>query len=114
MQSLYEYASSVAVFVFSFFFGSLSRIIEKYPVLFERGDEQIGESVSPFNWLELIHMMAQKDRTKWDFFLQMPLIEFLNALAFYKQQSKERLKRLELASAKGYQNYVIACLNELI
>lgn len=58
--------------------------------------------------------MANKDRTKWDFFLQMPLIEFLNAMAFYKQQSKEKLKRLDQASAKGFETYVIACLNEML
>lgn len=85
-----------------------------YPFLFEGGDEQVGESVSPFHWLEMIHHMANKDRTKWDFFLNMRLIEFLNAVAFYKQQSKEKMKRLEQASAKGYENYVVACLNELV
>jgi hypothetical protein len=44
----------------------------------------------------------------------MPLIEFLNAMAFYKQQSKEKLKRLDQASTKGFETYVIACLNEMI
>jgi hypothetical protein len=85
-----------------------------YPLLFEGGDEQIGEAVSPFNWLEMVHHMANKDRTKWDFFLYMPLVEFLNAMAFYKQQSKEKLKRLDQASTKGFETYVIACLNEMI
>jgi hypothetical protein len=44
----------------------------------------------------------------------MPLIEFLNTLAYYHTIQKEKTKRLEKAAVSGFENYVCACLNELI
>lgn len=46
--------------------------------------------------------------------MQMPLIEFLNTIAFYKAKTKERQKRLEQSAAKGFNAYVVACLNEML
>lgn len=65
-------------------------------------------------WLELVDRMAKKDRTQWEFFLDMPLIEFFNTVAYYKAQTQERNKRLEQAAGKGFQPYVIAVLNEML
>jgi hypothetical protein len=58
--------------------------------------------------------MSHRDRTKWQFFLDMSLIEFFNAIAFYKAQTQERNKRLEQSANKGFNQYVIACLNEML
>jgi hypothetical protein len=58
--------------------------------------------------------MANRDRTKWEFFLEMSLIEFFNAIAYYKAQTQERNKRLEQSANKGFQPYVIAVLNEML
>jgi hypothetical protein len=44
----------------------------------------------------------------------MPLIEFLNAMAFYKAKTKEWQKRLEDAAGKGFNPYIVACLNEML
>jgi hypothetical protein len=103
------------LFLCSFFFGSLSQVIGNYPNLFEGGDEPIEQgSVSPLAWLELVDKIVKGDRTKWDTILQMPLIEFLNTIAFYKAKTKERQKRLEQSATKGFNAYVVACLNEML
>ena len=31
----------------------------------------------------LIDRLANNDRTRWDFFFEMPVIEFLNTISFY-------------------------------
>lgn len=98
-----------------FFLGTLSAVVDRYPRLFEAGDEQLDKvEVSPFSWLELVDKMANRDRTKWEFFLEMSLIEFFNAIAYYKAQTQERNKRLEQSANKGFQPYVIAVLNEML
>ena len=109
-------ARPTSVHLCSFFFGSLSRVIEKYPLLFEGGDEGFDGAVdqSPIVWLEIVDKIVKGDRTKWDFILDMPLIEFLNAMAFYKAKTKERQKRLEDAAGKGFNPYIVACLNEML
>jgi len=44
----------------------------------------------------------------------MPLVEFLNTLAFHTTIKKQQQKRLEDAANKGFESYVCACLNELL
>ena len=85
-------------------------------MLFEGGDEGYDGAVdqSPIVWLEIVDKIVKGDRTKWEFILMMPLIEFLNAMAFYKAKTKERQKRLEDAAAKGFNPYIVACLNEML
>ena len=105
----------VRLLVRFFFLGTLSAVVDRYPRLFDAGDEQLDKvEVSPFSWLELIDKMANRDRTKWQFFLDMSLIEFFNAIAYYKAQTQERNKRLEQSANKGFQPYVIAVLNEML
>jgi hypothetical protein len=58
--------------------------------------------------------LAKNDRTKWDYFLQMELIEFLNTVAFYRTIKKEQQKRLEQSANKGYQAYIVAAINEML
>lgn len=85
-------------------------------MLFEGGDEGYDGAVdqSPIVWLEIVDKIVKGDRTKWDFILDMSLIEFLNAMAFYKAKTKERQKRLEDAASKGFNPYIVACLNEML
>lgn len=85
-------------------------------MLFEGGDEGYDRAVdqSPIVWLEIVDKIVKGDRTKWDFILDMSLIEFLNAMAFYKAKTKERQKRLEDAASKGFNSYIVACLNEML
>ena len=85
-------------------------------MLFDNGDEGLDTPTdkSPIVWLEIVDKIVKGDRTKWDFILMMPLIEFLNAMACYKAKTKERQKRLEDAAGKGFNPYIVACLNEMI
>lgn len=105
---------SLAVFLCGFFFGCLSKVVGNYPVLFDEGDGVVDEDASPMRWLELVDRVVKGDRTKWDAILTMPLIEFLNTIAFFKQKTKERGKRIELAATKGFNSYVVACLHEML
>lgn len=63
--------------------------------------------------------MADGDRTKWDFFLSMGLVEFLNAVSFHNEKQRARTERLNAAAqrartAKDSSVYQIALLQELI
>lgn len=115
MRRLQDVELFVCLLIRFFFLGTLSAVVDRYPRLFDAGDEQLDKvEVSPFSWLELIDKMANRDRTKWQFFLDMSLIEFFNAIAYYKAQTQERNKRLEQSANKGFQPYVIAVLNEML
>ena len=115
MRVVQDFELFVRLFIRIFFLGTLSAVVDRYPRLFEAGDEQLDKvEVSPFAWLELVDKMANRDRTKWEFFLDMPLIEFFNAIAYHKAQTQERNKRLEQSANKGFQPYVIAVLNEML
>lgn len=65
-------------------------------------------------WLELVDKIVKGDRTKWNDILEMPLIEFLNCIAFFKQKTNNRQKRIEQAANKGFNSYVVACLHEML
>jgi len=70
-------------------------------------------------WLKTIDGMASGDRSKWDFFLHMGLVEFLNAVSFHNEKQRARTERLNAAaqgakSAKDSSVYQIALLQELI
>jgi hypothetical protein len=95
-----------------FFFGSLSEVIRSYPNLFDGGDSESKGDV--FGWLSLIDRLAGGKRQEWDAILKMPIVEFLNTLAFHTTITKQRNKRLESAASKGFESYVCACLNEML
>ena len=115
MRRLQDFELFFRLLLRFFFLGTLSTVVDRYPRLFDAGDEQLDKvEVSPFSWLDLIDKMANRDRTKWQFFLDMSLIEFFNAIAYYKAQTQERNKRLEQSANKGFQPYVIAVLNEML
>ena len=39
--------------------------------------------------------MSNNDRTKWDYFFSMNVIEFLNTVAFYKDKAEEDKREYE-------------------
>jgi gentisate 1,2-dioxygenase len=63
--------------------------------------------------------MAGGDRTKWQIFLDMPLVEFLNAVSFHNEKQRTKAERLQQAaqaakSAKDNNVYLIALLQEMV
>ena len=67
----------------------------------------------------MVDNIAGGDRTKWDFFLNMPLVEFLNAVSFQTEKDRARTERLNTAaqsakSAKDSTVYKIALLQEML
>lgn len=69
----------------------LDRINGKYPRLFNRQDESDDEPsrYSEWGWYIVLDGLSNSDRTKWDYFLNMKVIEFLNTLAFYKDKQDQ-------------------------
>ncbi len=43
----------------------------------------------------MINTMANNDRSKWDYFFDMNVIEFLNAVCFYKDKAEHDKKETE-------------------
>ena len=59
-------------------------------------DEQVEERFEDYyGWLLTLDAMSNNDRTKWDYFGNMKVIEFLNTLTYYKVKQdwmNEKLK----------------------
>ena len=111
IESLHKIVALLSVEVD--FFGRNKKVVDAQAHYEDEGlDTAVDQS--PIVWLEIVDKIVKGDRTKWDFILMMPLIEFLNAMAFYKAKTKERQKRLEDAAGKGFNPYIVACLNEML
>jgi hypothetical protein len=52
--------------------------------------------VKRWNWIATINQIANDDRTKWEFFLEMKLIEFLNTVSFYKDKGEFEKEQHEM------------------
>lgn len=87
-----------------FFFSQLSEIITKYKRLFGQGDgegeEDVTERAKPtfveyWGWYYTLDNISNNDRTKWEYFLNMNVIEFLNTLAYYKDKQGYIEEQLE-------------------
>lgn len=107
----------------AFFFSTLERAVLSYPILFRRENdgysdndsrESIDASSIGLDWLEHIDKMARGRREQWDYIMEMPIIEFFNTLSVYHEIKRRREKRLEQAVKGGFEQYVIACLHELL
>ena len=81
--------------VFCFFFDQLAELIKSYRGLFETGDGENGEEgskpsrasfVEHWGWYYTLDSLSNNDRTKWEYFLNMKVIAFLNTLAYYKDK----------------------------
>ena len=72
----------------------MERLIKSYAVLFgieeKESDEDTSEGSPEFvrywGWYYTLDNLSNNDRTKWDYFLDMNVIAFLNALSYYKDK----------------------------
>jgi hypothetical protein len=87
-----------------FFFKQLSEIIERYKRLFGQGDNETEQEstkgtkptfVEYWGWYYTLDNISGNDRTKWEYFLNMNVIEFLNTLAYYKDKQGYIEEQLE-------------------
>ena len=53
------------------------------------GDEPVTFR-SHWGWLATIDDLAKGDRSRWEYYLNMKLLEFFNALAFMKDKQEEK------------------------
>jgi hypothetical protein len=78
----------------------MARLVAAYPNLFgktgeAREEEPVDEDnwfAARYGWLATIDAVA-KDRTQWDFFLMMPIVEFLNYLCFLRDKNEYQSRR---------------------
>ena len=47
-------------------------------------DRRVSTFQSKYGWLNLINNLSNNDATKWDYFFELPLREFLNLISFQK------------------------------
>ena len=102
----------------------LAGVTRNYPSIFRAGSgepEEDGRRKErpAITWLKTVDGIANNDRTKWDYFLNMTLIEFLNAVSFHNEKQRARAERLNQAaqsakSSKDSSVYKIALLQELL
>jgi hypothetical protein len=75
----------------------LSGIIKQYPNLFGEGSSG-GEGVSGetfesrWGWIAVINNLSNNDRSRWAYYEDMNVTEFLNTVVFYKEKSEAEQK----------------------
>lgn len=57
-------------------------IVGKYPNLFKGGQGEPNAFVKKWGWITTINSLAGGDKTKWDYFYEMNVIQFLNLVCF--------------------------------
>ena len=106
----------------AFFFSSLDTVLRHYPNLFGEERSQPSEDEgeggeaggNSWGWLAMIDRMAGGDRSKWGYFLNMQLIEWLNTVAFCTDKWRQRDERLGRSAKQGAQVFTAAALSELL
>lgn len=74
---------------------NLQQIIGRYKNLFPQSVEGVGEETSgnefikKWGWVATIDNLANNDKTKWDYFFKLPIIQFLNLLSYHIDHSEE-------------------------
>ena len=74
----------------------MESLIKSYARLFgladKESDEDSGEGspefVKHWGWYYTLDNLSNNDRTKWDSFLEMNVVAFLNTLAYYKDKQE--------------------------
>lgn len=107
-----------------FFFDLLARITGGYPSIFGTRGEGVEEDSrkrerAGLIWLRVVDSLAGGDRTKYDYFFEMSVVEFLNAYSLKNEEARQRSERLNQAAndakrAKDSNVYVIALLSEML
>jgi hypothetical protein len=102
----------------------LARITGSYPSIFGSRGEGVEEDSrkrerAGLIWLKVVDTLAGGDRTKYDFFFDMSVVEFLNAYSLENEKARQRSERLNQAAsdakrAKDGNVYVIALLSEIL
>ena len=72
----------------------MESLIKGYAILFGLTDEESHEDnsegspefVKHWGWYYTLDSLSNNDRTKWDFFLDMNVVAFLNTLAYFKDK----------------------------
>ena len=91
-----------------FFFFALLEITETYRTLWnDGGNENTKESEKGnprtleqhYGWVVTLDRLTGGDRSNWDFYLNMNVIEFLNYLCYLKD--KQKVAQLEMVKQKG-------------
>lgn len=95
-----------------FFLQSLQQLNRSYGGLFE-SEIETDDSGSTGNengttsdyyerceWFIILDYLSNHDRTKWDYYLNMNVIAFLNTLSFYKMKEQELERKRELERMK--------------
>jgi hypothetical protein len=83
-------------------------VAQQYPNLFGGGVAESGEASEEqqtsgrtfeekWGWIGVINNMANNDRSKWDFYFDLNVIEFLNTVVFYKDKSEEEKRQWQKA-----------------
>ena len=72
----------------------LRGIAGKYRNLFDGGAEgnehdNTGTFNQKWGWIATINAMSNNDRSKWDYYFDLNVIEFLNSVTFYKDKADE-------------------------
>ena len=79
----------------------LQGIAKQYPNLFgvtseptdNESEANSGQTFRErYGWIAVVNNMANNDRSKWQYFFELNLIEFLNAVVFYKDKAQEDLR----------------------
>jgi tRNA(Ser,Leu) C12 N-acetylase TAN1 len=83
-----------------FFLQGYRGFVSKYRGLFGKTDEhsevEVGERVKTeqerhyeyWGWYVTLDSVSNKDRTKWDYYLNMNVVAFLNYLSYVKDRNK--------------------------
>ena len=77
----------------------LQKLVRSYRNLFDsessNDEEGYGEDDEPithaehWGWLATIDQLARGERERWEYFLNMNIVEFFNTLAFNKDKNKD-------------------------
>jgi hypothetical protein len=72
---------------------SIKQVVGKYPNLFpkqERGDgEQAQNFYSKWGWIATIDNLANHDKTKWDYFLDLSMTELFNVVSYHIEHTDQ-------------------------
>lgn len=85
-----------------FFFEQFRGLLGRYPRLFGGDSEAVaGETFeSRWGWHITLDNLSNNDRTKWAFFTDMEVIEFLNELSYRKDKGKWEADKARQAAAQ--------------
>lgn len=87
----------------------MESLIKGYAILFglkdEASDEDSGEGspefVKHWGWYYTLDSLSNNDRSKWDYYLDMNVVAFLNTLAYFKDK-QDYIAEAQKKQRNGY------------